>query len=79
MLLGNAFDRGAERVEFKTDALNAHSRAALMKMGARFEGILRKQMRRPNGTMRDNAWFSVIREEWPALRARIEMRLSTTA
>src|ERR1700755_2904087 len=75
LLLGHAFECAAERVEFKTDALNLHSRAALTKLGAVYEGIFRRQMRRPNGTMRDNAYFSVIREEWPALRERIEMRL----
>lgn len=75
-LLAHAFDCGAERVEFKTDALNAQSRAALAKLGATFEGIFRRQMRRPNGTMRDNAYFSIIREEWAEVRARIEARLA---
>lgn len=78
LLLEHAFACGAERVEFKTDALNAQSRAALAKLGAVFEGIFRRQMRRPDGSMRDNAYFSVIREEWPALRARIEARLAGT-
>ena len=77
LLLGHAFDCGAERVEFKTDARNAQSRAALAKLGAVFEGVFRRQMRRPNGTMRDNAYFSVIRGDWPELRARIEARIAT--
>jgi RimJ/RimL family protein N-acetyltransferase len=76
LLLEHAFACGAERVEFKTDELNAQSRAALSKLGAAFEGIFRRQMRRPNGTMRDNAYFSVIREDWPELRARIEARIA---
>src|SRR5262249_60700993 len=76
LLLGHAFACGAERVEFKTDARNAQSRAALAKLGAAFEGVFRRQMRRPNGTMRDNAYFSVIREDWPELRARIEARIA---
>lgn len=76
LLLEHAFACGAERVEFKTDALNAQSRAALTKLGAIFEGIFRRQMRRPDGSMRDNAYFSVIREEWPALRQRIEARIA---
>lgn len=76
LLLGHAFACGAERVEFKTDALNAQSRAALLKLGTTFEGVFRRQMRRPDGTMRDNAYFSVIREEWPAVRAAIETRLA---
>jgi RimJ/RimL family protein N-acetyltransferase len=76
LLLAHAFECGAERVEFKTDALNAQSRAALAKLGAVFEGVFRRQMRRPNGTMRDNAYYSVIREDWPELRARIEARIA---
>lgn len=76
LLLEHAFACGAERVEFKTDAINAQSRAALTKLGATFEGVFRRHVRRPNGTMRDNAYFSVIREDWPELRARIEARLS---
>jgi RimJ/RimL family protein N-acetyltransferase len=76
LLLAHAFDCGAERVEFKTDARNAQSRAALAKLGAEFEGVFRRQMRLLNGTMRDNAYFSVIREDWPPLRAQIEARLA---
>lgn len=75
-LMSHAFACGAERVEFKTDALNTQSRNAMLKLGLAFEGVMRKQMRRPNGTWRDNAWFSVIREDWPALKARIEARLA---
>ncbi|GIK49633.1 MAG: GNAT family N-acetyltransferase [Hyphomonadaceae bacterium] len=79
LLLDHAFACGCERIEFKTDALNRQSRAALTKLGAVFEGVFRRQMRRPDGTMRDNAYFSVIREEWPDLRARIEARLAAYA
>lgn len=74
-LLDNAFACGAERVEFKTDALNAQSRAALTKLGASFEGIHRHHMRRPDGTWRDSAYFSIIRDEWPDVRAKIGARL----
>ncbi|MEZ5973045.1 MAG: GNAT family protein [Hyphomonadaceae bacterium] len=76
LLIGNAFAQGAERVELKTDALNARSRAAMLKMGAEFEGIHRKHMRRADGSLRDTAWFSVIREEWPSVRAGLETRLA---
>lgn len=76
LLIDHAFACGAERVEFKTDALNTQSRAALTKLGATFEGIFRRQMRRPDGSMRDNAYFSIIREEWAEVRARIEARLA---
>lgn len=74
-LLDNAFASGAERVEFKTDALNAQSRAALTKLGATFEGVHRRHMRRLNGSWRDSAYFSIIRQEWPDVRARLEARL----
>jgi N-acetyltransferase len=75
-LLSNAFTWGAERVEFKTDALNAQSRAALTKLGATFEGVHRRHMKRPNGTWRDSAYFSIIREDWPGVRKKIEARLA---
>lgn len=76
LLLGHAFASAAERVELKTDALNTQSQAAMLKLGCAFEGVMRRQMRRPDGTWRDNAWFSVIREEWPTLRTKIEQRLN---
>lgn len=79
LLLGHAFECGAERVELKTDAMNAASRAAMLKMGATFEGIHRRHMLRPDGTWRDTAWFSVIREEWPRVRDGLDERLSTFA
>lgn len=76
LLIGHAFACGAERVELKTDALNAQSRAAMLKMGAQFEGIHRRHMRRTDGTLRDTAWFSVVREDWPAVKAGLEARLA---
>jgi RimJ/RimL family protein N-acetyltransferase len=76
LLLGHAFASGAERVELKTDALNARSRAAMLKMGARFEGVHRRHMRRADGTLRDTAWFSVLREEWASVKAGLEARLA---
>ena len=75
LLIGHAFACGAERVELKTDALNAHSRAAMLKMGAVFEGVHRKHMRRADGTLRDTAWFSVVREDWPRVKAGLEVRV----
>jgi N-acetyltransferase len=76
LLLGHAFACGAERVELKTDSENARSRAAMQKMGATFEGVHRHHMRRPNGTWRDTAWFSVLAEEWPRVKAGLEARLA---
>jgi N-acetyltransferase len=75
VLLDHAFACGAERVELKTDALNARSRAAILKLGAQFEGVFRRHMRRPNGTWRDTAWYSILREDWPAVRDRLTQRL----
>lgn len=76
LMLGHAFACGAERVELKTDAQNARSRAAILKLGAVFEGIFRHHMRRPDGSWRDTAWYSILRADWPAVRAGLEARLA---
>jgi N-acetyltransferase len=78
-LFSHAFASGAERVELKTDALNARSRAAMEKMGAQFEGIHRRHMRYPDGRWRDTAWYSVIAADWPAVKAGLEARLRANA
>lgn len=75
LLMTHAFESGAERVELKTDSENAHSRAAILKLGASFEGIHRHHMRRPWGGWRSTAWYSVLRDEWPGVRAKLEARL----
>jgi N-acetyltransferase len=79
MLLSHAFACGAQRMELKTDALNARSRAALLKLGATFEGIHRRHMLIPGGRWRDTAWYSVLAEEWPAVRAGLATRLGLPA
>ena len=77
LLLEHAFDRvGLRRVEFKTDARNARSRGALLALGSTFEGILRKHMVVRNGGARDSAYYSVIDDEWPAVKAHLHQRLS---
>jgi RimJ/RimL family protein N-acetyltransferase len=74
--LGHAFeDLGANRVEFKTDSRNEPSRAALLGIGATFEGIFRDHMIMPDGPLRHSAYYSVVREEWPAIKARLETLL----
>jgi N-acetyltransferase len=74
--LRHAFDVwGCRRVEFKTDALNERSRGALTALGATFEGIHRKHMLVRGGQNRDSAWYSVVDDEWPAVRAALERRL----
>ena len=75
--LEHAFDvLGCRRVEFKTDSRNEPSRRALLGIGAQFEGIFRNHMVMPDGPMRHSAWYSVIDEEWPAVRARLEASLA---
>lgn len=76
LLLGLAFDHGFGRVKLQADAVNARSRAAILKLGATFEGVLRRHMRRPDGSWRDTAVYSVLVDEWPAVRAGLEARLA---
>jgi RimJ/RimL family protein N-acetyltransferase len=78
LMLRQAFEGwGALRVQLKTDANNAKSRAAIMRIGASFEGIIRKQMLRPHdGYERDSAMFSIIESEWPAAKAGLEAMLN---
>jgi len=77
LMFEHAFERlGCVRVELKTDARNERSRAAMEALPARFEGILRKHMIVPEVGVRDSAYFSVIDDEWPAVRVSLEGRLS---
>ncbi|MCB8970066.1 MAG: GNAT family N-acetyltransferase [Thermoleophilales bacterium] len=77
LMLAEAFDDlGAMRVEFKTDARNERSRAALEALPATFEGIFRKHMLMPVAGVRDSAYFSIVDDEWPAVRARLEASLA---
>lgn len=77
LMLEHAFERlGCLRVEFKTDARNARSRAALAALPAQFEGVLRKHMTMPDVGVRDSAYFSVVDDEWPEVRANLERRLA---
>src|SRR4051812_7638285 len=77
LLLSHAFETlGAQRVLFKTDALNARSRAAIAKLGATYDGTLRHHRLRNDGTVRDSAYFSILLSEWPAVRAGLVARLS---
>lgn len=84
LLFRHAFDQwGAARVDMKTDARNDRSRAALTAVGATFEGVLRRwsQSWAPgeSGKLRDSAMFSVLAEEWPTVKARLEQRLALKA
>jgi RimJ/RimL family protein N-acetyltransferase len=78
LMLAQAFDGwGVQRVSLKTDARNERSRAAIERIGARFDGILRRHMPAlgPGGGTRDSAFFSILPDEWPEVRARLEVRL----
>jgi RimJ/RimL family protein N-acetyltransferase len=76
LLLEHAFeDEGFLRVEFKTDADNARSRAALAALPAAFEGVFRKHMLVRGGERRDSAWYAVIDDDWPAVKASLHRRL----
>ncbi|MCX7741576.1 MAG: GNAT family N-acetyltransferase, partial [Meiothermus sp.] len=76
LLLKRAFETlGAIRVQFRADARNLQSRRAIEKLGATFEGILRKDQIYPNGTVRDTAVYSILDEEWPRVKAGLEARL----
>ena len=75
--LGYAFDElGATRVALKTDGRNERSQAAIERLGAQREGTLRRHMRLPDGFVRDTVYFSILAEEWPAVKARLEERLA---
>jgi RimJ/RimL family protein N-acetyltransferase len=77
LLLEHAFDRaGCLRVEFKTDALNERSRRALAALPAEFEGVFRKHMLVRGGERRDSAWYAIVDDDWPAVRANLERRLA---
>ena len=77
LMLAHAFDAlGCIRVELKTDALNARSRAAILRIGAVEEGTMRSHMITESGRVRDSVYFSVIAEEWPAVEARLRRRLA---
>jgi RimJ/RimL family protein N-acetyltransferase len=76
LLLRHAFEEvGCRRVEFKTDALNERARAALAALPAQFEGIHRKHMVVRGGEPRDSAWYAVIDDDWPEVKAALERRL----
>ncbi|HTA39126.1 MAG TPA: GNAT family N-acetyltransferase [Candidatus Acidoferrales bacterium] len=77
LLMEYAFEKcGALRMQFKAEAKNWRSRRALEGIGATCEGVLRNFRIRPDGEIRDTSFYSVIVQEWPAVRARLEQRLN---
>jgi RimJ/RimL family protein N-acetyltransferase len=67
---------GLNRIELKTDINNTRSQAAIAKLGAKREGVFRAHMIRPDGSLRDTVYFSIIREEWAAVRDGLLARLA---
>ncbi len=77
LLLTHAFEQWQTiRIEFITDVLNQQSRAAILRLGAKEEGILRNHMIMPGGRIRDSVCFSIIAAEWPEVKARLAAKLS---
>jgi RimJ/RimL family protein N-acetyltransferase len=77
LMLRHAFEAlGAGRVQLKTDERNAASRAAILRLGCRFEGILRRYQARYDGFIRNTAMYSFVAEEWPAAKAALEAKLA---
>jgi N-acetyltransferase len=78
LLMRHAFETlKFHRVEYKTDARNARSRAAILKLGAQQEGIFRKHMIMADGHVRDSVYFSIIDDEWPVAKTGLERRLTS--
>ena len=77
LLLRRAFDDlGCVRVVWHTDVRNERSQAAIARLGAQHEGVLRKHKLRPDGSWRDTVTFSMLDDEWPAARAALEDKLA---
>lgn len=80
LLISHAIERlGMNRVEFKTDARNARSRAALLRIGATEEGTLRCHMVMPDGQLRDTVYYSIVAADWPESKLRLAERLAAGA
>jgi RimJ/RimL family protein N-acetyltransferase len=77
LMLRHAFETlGLARVELRTDALNARSRAAILRLGAVEEGTLRRHLRTDRGRLRDTVYFSILDDEWPAVKRGLEEKLA---
>ena len=76
-MLRHGFEHwGLNRIELKTDVLNEKSRRAIAALGAQQEGIMRRHIVNEGGRVRDSVIFSLIAEEWPAVKARLLARLA---
>ena len=77
LMMGHAFECGARRAVYRVDAINLRSRAAVLKLGAVEEALLRQDRITWTGRIRDTVIFSVLDHEWPAVRDRLDARLAT--
>jgi RimJ/RimL family protein N-acetyltransferase len=75
-MMAHAFGCGARRVVYRVDAINARSRAAVLKLGAVEEALLRQDRVTWTGRIRDTVIFSIRADEWPAVRDRLDRRLA---
>jgi RimJ/RimL family protein N-acetyltransferase len=74
LLLGHAFETlGCLRVQFRTDVRNLRSQRAIERLGAVREGVLRRHMLLPDGTLRSSVFYSILKEEWPGVKSRLEV------
>ena len=74
--MGHCFeDCGYGRIKIQTDLLNTRSQAAIAKLGAHREGVIRRDMKREDGSFRDSVVYSVLADEWPAVKAKLVARL----
>lgn len=77
LLMGYAFDTwGARRVQYQVDNRNERSKAAVLKLGAKLEGVLRNHRTLPDGFVRETAFFSILDAEWPEVKARLDARIA---
>lgn len=80
LMLRHAFETlGCLAVELRTHRLNDQSRAAIERLGAKLDGILRQHMIMPDGHIRDTAVYSILRDEWPEVKAKLEQRMAASA
>ncbi|MFN4024073.1 MAG: GNAT family N-acetyltransferase [Hyphomonas sp.] len=80
LLMTHAFEVwGARRVQYQIDNRNERSKAAVLKLGASLEGVLRNHRTLPDGFVRDTAFFSILDREWPEVKARLDQRLAAAS
>jgi N-acetyltransferase len=78
LMLRHAFEQlGCNAVELRTHRLNDQSRAAIERLGAKFDGILRQHMIMPDGHIRDTAVYSIVQDEWPEVKAKLERKMAS--